>query len=72
MWNNSKRALLPEQKRAVIEHVYNIWIRKDLDQQRLGQLIDNAMLYSRTNLFSIEDTDLVQILEDFGSNYTGK
>ena len=61
------RAQTPEQKKAVLDKLYQAWC--DCPELRLGQLVDNAMcLYrgaSQPNLFNVEDTFLIEIIEEF-------
>jgi hypothetical protein len=59
------RAQTPQQKREVMEKLLAAWLKAP--ELRLGQLVDNAMYLcagSRT-LFYVEDTFLVEIVEDF-------
>ncbi len=60
-----KRAITNEQKREIIERLYNAWIKEpDL---RLGQLLHNELItneyVSNIPLFYVEDYDLVEQLE---------
>lgn len=54
-----RRAETPEEKRAIIERLYTMWLRHP--QLRLGQLIANSITI---DLFSIEDSDLIACIED--------
>lgn len=58
------RAITPEQKREVIERIYNAWLKAP--QQRLGQLISNATYNKNTikDIFYVEDEDLAEKIEE--------
>lgn len=68
------RALTPEDKRIVMDRFLVAWLRAP--QQRLGQLVDNAVARQRRaeeplqrpngpDLFYIEDERLVEMVEQF-------
>lgn len=60
----SGRARTPEQKRAVIERLYALWLTSP--HQRLGQLLVNAAHEGPpTPLFNVEDDALVELIETF-------
>lgn len=56
-----KRAESKENKKEIIKRILDIWV--DLDCLRLGQLLDDALVQS--DLFFIEDYDLIEKLEKF-------
>jgi hypothetical protein len=69
------RAITDQQKEVVMFRILAAW--KACPTQRLGQLIDNAMFQehastsrSRPGLFSIEDTDLALVVENFAGNHS--
>lgn len=53
------RAYTPEQKRAIIERLYQFWL--DASALRLGQLV--CVGAGRYHVFSVEDDDLITTLE---------
>lgn len=53
----SGRAHTPEQKRAILERLYGVWMRQP--ELRLGQLLDNSV----HNMFYVEDEALMDALE---------
>jgi hypothetical protein len=55
------RAVSPDQKRAAIERLLSVW--QASHHQRLGQLIVNAC--GEHDLFSLEDDELLELLETF-------
>ena len=58
------RALTLEDKRLVVARLLFAWERAP--QQRLGQLLDNALLAcSKADLFNVEDEDLALAVEAF-------
>lgn len=60
------RATTPEQKRVVIERLYECWLKQP--ELRLGQLIVNATyeVHQRSgDIFYVEDEELVKLVEDF-------
>jgi hypothetical protein len=54
-----ERAATPEQKRAVIDRLFALWLEQPA--QRLGQLLDNA--HAGPLLYYIEDEALIGLLE---------
>ncbi len=56
------RSQTPAQKRALLERLLAAWQRTH-HQQRLGQFIVNAC--GDRDLFSLEDQDLIELLESF-------
>jgi hypothetical protein len=58
-----KRATTDEQKREIIERLYQMWIENP--QLRLGQLIGNVFHYpSGIDPYHWEDYDFIAALED--------
>jgi hypothetical protein len=64
----NRRAMTPEQKRAVVERLLTAWSK--YPELRLGQLIDCA-LGDRT-LFHVEDLGIAELVEQFVRKLTGK
>lgn len=68
---NRGRALSDEEKREVVEAIYEAWTSSpNMRHQRLGQLIDNAMAnsnYGSSSLFYVEDRALVEAIADFAA-----
>ncbi len=60
------RAHTPEQKRAIIERLYDAWLL--MPEQRLAQLIKNV--YSESDIFYVEDETFVENIEEFVSEHT--
>jgi hypothetical protein len=60
-----QRAKTPEQKREIIDRLYDAWVSKP--ELRLGQLIVNQMACPRDDLtrqlFYLEDKDLIEVIE---------
>ena len=54
------RAVSNEQKRKILDQLYEIWCKNE--HQRLGQLIINS-LSQNDDLFSIEDVVLIDLIE---------
>lgn len=50
-----KRANTPEEKRQVLDELYELWIT--VPELRLGQLLKNVLI--RRSIYYIEDFDLV-------------
>jgi hypothetical protein len=66
MSDNPRRAITPERKREIVERILTAW--EQAPQQRLGQLIDNALRFRaepHADLFGVEDTDLTDAIEAF-------
>lgn len=58
-----KRAITEEQKREIIEAIYQIWISGNNHYLRLGQMLEIAKGNISNDLFYIEDYDLVEKLK---------
>jgi len=58
------RAHTPEEKRIIIEKLYEVWIKDPNHYLRLGQLLFNAAYIKQVNMFNIEDQDLIDILQN--------
>lgn len=56
----NKRALTPEQKRTLIDRLYQLWLHNP--KLRFGQLIRNVYL---TDFYYVEDEDFIHTLEQF-------
>jgi hypothetical protein len=61
------RAHTPEQKRAIVERLYTLWLT--CPALRLGQLLECA--HAGTLLYYIEDEDLLALLEDATKEQVG-
>ena len=66
------RAYSDEEKRAVLDRIFRVWIQDTCKDLRLGQLIDNARYDARASslracpdLFYVEDEKLCDELEQF-------
>lgn len=58
------RAETDEQKRAVLDRIFEAWKRKP--EQRLGQFLDNVIaMEAPSSMFQIEDDTLVRCVELF-------
>lgn len=57
------RANLPEQKKAIIDRLYNAWI--SAPDLRLGQLLECAKPQNLDDLFYIEDNILADKIDEF-------
>lgn len=57
------RAQTPEQKRAVLDRLHAAWLKAP--EQRLGQLLENAMRHGPPVLFYREDDALAAAVEAF-------
>ncbi len=66
------RAVTDRQKRMILDRLYAVWTASDAHRcQRLGQLIDNSLTLrpwakesARASLFNVEDSALIQAIED--------
>lgn len=56
------RAYTPEEKRAILNRIYVVWLQKP--SQRLGQLLENST-DGLKDMFYIEDTQLAEACEEF-------
>ncbi len=73
--NDKKRAVTVEQKRALLEQIFNIWVK--CPEVRLGQLIYNITCKKDSTeplqeaeryhirIFYLEDVELESLLEEF-------
>lgn len=68
---NPRRAVTPEQKRAVVERILKMW--ELVPGLRLGQLLVNAHSWRRpghNDIFHDEDLDLAESVESIVKNIT--
>ena len=56
------RAKTPEQKRAILERLYSVWLTHP--HLRLGQLLHNVVDGTGQALFYIEDQPLIEACEN--------
>lgn len=63
------RAITEEQKKEVLEKIFQLWMK--YPEMRLGQLIENARLYTGEgkDLFYIEDYPLAGIIDRFVKSF---
>ena len=62
------RAVTPEQKRELLDRIYEVWCDKSCSELRLGQLIGNATELgwcTGNRLFYVEDSALIDELWQF-------
>jgi hypothetical protein len=59
------RAVTDDQKRQIVERILWIWTQPKYKEQRLGQLLRNALSPNESRLGHIEDDDLAEAVERF-------
>lgn len=56
-------------RQETIQRILSAW--QCCPQLRLGQFLDNAMTWTDSDLFNIEDSKLVDLTEKYARNFEG-